>query len=144
MRIVKYRIMLLNQLKYCIKINKSLPSIPMDDELQAIRAARLAQLQNGAAQQNTQQRPADLAPVLARLLEPSARERLSRVRIVRPERADQVEQYIMRLHQMGGLTQKLSEKDVVQILDGISRDKTGPKIVYNRKLNADLDLDDED
>lgn len=119
----------------------------MDDELQAIRAARLAELQkSGAAPLNASSPAADLAPVLARLLEPDARERLSRVRIVRPERAAQVEQYIVRLHQMGGLTLKLSEKDVVLILDGISRDQnqSGPKIVYNRKqTSVDLDLDDD-
>lgn len=135
----------------------------MDQDLEAIRAARLAELQGralgggqGRAQGQGQgqtlgqpQGPPDLLAVMARILEPSARERLSRVRIVRPERADQVEQYIVRLHQMGGITHKLTEKDIVQILDGISRDQqsNGPKITYNRKhsamdLDLDLDLDD--
>lgn len=132
----------------------------MDQDLEAIRAARLQELQGRAQGQalalapnlvggnSSAQGAPDLLAVMARILEPSARERLSRVRIVRPERADQVEQYIVRLHQMGGITHKLTEKDIVQILDGISRDQqsTGPKITYNRKhstLDLDLDLDDD-
>lgn len=123
----------------------------MDDaELNAIRAARLAELQKnaGTAGPSGGNTPAPSRAddakltILSRLLEPSARERLSRVRIVRPDRAEQVEQYIIKLYQMGSISQKLGEKDVVQILDGLSRDqKAGTKIIYNRK-NVEDDDDD--
>ncbi|ODV81210.1 DNA-binding TFAR19-related protein [Suhomyces tanzawaensis NRRL Y-17324] len=127
----------------------------MDDaELNAIRSARLAELQKNAGGSSS---PAGASPqaakadeaklsMLSRLLEPSARERLSRVRIVRPDRAEQVEKYIVQLYSMGQISSKLNEQDVVQILDGLSRDEkkqNTSKIVYNRKLTFEDDDDDD-
>lgn len=125
----------------------------MDEaELNAIRQARLRELQLNAEgltlalSQNAGAGAGDASAVLAQLLEPSARERLSRVRMVRPERAQQVEQYIVRLAQMGQLQRKLTEKDVVDIFDGVARDsqqKLGGQIVYSRKPANDDDDDDD-
>ncbi|RCK59131.1 Uncharacterized protein C23C4.09c [Candida viswanathii] len=130
----------------------------MDDaELNAIRQARLAELQKnsspspskgtGAAGANAQQLANDAmaATILGRVLETEARERLSRVKIVRPDRAQAVENYILKLYSMGQIRQKLTEKDVVQILDGISRDtqqKQQTKITFDRKNVVDDDDDD--
>ncbi|CAG87806.1 DEHA2E05896p [Debaryomyces hansenii CBS767] len=124
----------------------------MDDaELNAIRSARLSELQK-----NSGQAPADQGgdkkddmklSMLSQILETSARERLSRVRIVRPDRADAVEQYIIKLAATGNITRKLSENDIVEILDGISRDEkkqTQSKIVFDRRTtNIDSDEDDD-
>ncbi|CUM54098.1 unnamed protein product [Debaryomyces tyrocola] len=123
----------------------------MDDaELNAIRSARLSELQK-----NSGQAPADQGgdkkddmklSMLSQILETSARERLSRVRIVRPDRADAVEQYIIKLAATGSITRKLSENDIVEILDGISRDEkkqTQSKIVFDRRT-TNIDSDDDD
>lgn len=112
----------------------------MDDaELNAIRAARLQELQKSNSQ--PQEDPQKLT-VLSQVLEPSARERLSRVRIVRPDRAEQVEQYIVKLVQMGQITRKLGETDIVEILDSLSRDeKKQSKIVFDRRGEDDDDDD---
>lgn len=124
----------------------------MDDaELNAIRSARLSELQK-----NSGQAPADQGgdkkddmklSMLSQILETSARERLSRVRIVRPDRADAVEQHIIKLAATGNITRKLSENDIVEILDGISRDEkkqTQSKIVFDRRTtNIDSDEDDD-
>merc|ERR1712080_314720 len=84
--------------------------------------------------------------MLAQVLEPSARERLSRVRIVRPDRADAVEQYIVKLASTGAISRKLAELDVVDILDRLSRDekKTATKIVFDRKNTIDAEDDEDD
>lgn len=86
--------------------------------------------------------------ILNRILTNEARERLSRVKIVRPDRAQAVENYIIKLYSMGQIHQKLGEKDIVQILDGLSRDsqqKQQTKITFNRKnIAADDDEDDDD
>lgn len=118
----------------------------MDDtELNAIRAARLAEIQRNAGQgpaTSLQAQPGPATGVLSQVLEASARERLSRVRIVRPDRADAVEQYIVKLVQMGQVSRKLSEEDVVEILDGLSRDEkkqAQTKIVFNRREDDDDD-----
>lgn len=114
----------------------------MDDaELNAIRQARLQELQKntGQAQQLAPQLQA--GAVLAQVLEPSARERLSRVRIVRPDRADAVEQYLVKMIQSGAISRKLGEQDIVEILDGLARDekKLTLKIVFNRREESDDD-----
>lgn len=131
----------------------------MDDaELNAIRQARLAELQRNAAGGGSSTNPSsssggaqDLAQenmtitILNRVLTNEARERLSRVKIVRPDRAQAVENYIIKLYSMGQIHQKLGEKDIVQILDGLSRDsqqKQQTKITFNRKNIADDDEDD--
>lgn len=132
----------------------------MDDaELNAIRQARLAELQRNAAGGGSSTNPSssssggaqDLAQenmtitILNRVLTNEARERLSRVKIVRPDRAQAVENYIIKLYSMGQIHQKLGEKDIVQILDGLSRDsqqKQQTKITFNRKNIADEDDDD--
>lgn len=124
----------------------------MDEaELNAIRQARLKEMQQNAlgSVSGTGGSSAGDHQVLAQLLEPEARERLSRVRMVRPERAQQVEQYIVRLAQMGQIQRKLTEKNVVEILDGIARDSKSKgsgvgEIVYNRKATAADDDDDDD
>ncbi|CAK9437012.1 uncharacterized protein LODBEIA_P14830 [Lodderomyces beijingensis] len=122
----------------------------MDDaELRAIRQARMAELQKNAGGDSSgsgaaQQQSAAAAGILNQILETEARERLSRVRMVRPDRAEAVESYIIRLFSTGQINKKLSERDIVEMLDGISRDtqsKKQTKIVYDRKH---VDVDDED
>ncbi|KHC27964.1 programmed cell death protein 5 [Candida albicans P76055] len=135
----------------------------MDDaELNAIRQARLAELQRNAAGGGSSTNPSSSSSggaqdsaqenmtitILNRILTNEARERLSRVKIVRPDRAQAVENYIIKLYSMGQIHQKLGEKDIVQILDGLSRDsqqKQQTKITFNRKnIAADDDEDDDD
>ena len=123
----------------------------MDDaELNAIRSARLSELQKNSGQapgdQGNDKKDDMKLSMLSQILETSARERLSRVRIVRPDRADAVEQYIIKLAAMGNITRKLSEKDIVEILDGISRDEkkqTQSKIVFDRRTTS-IDSEDDD
>lgn len=111
----------------------------MDDaELNAIRQARLQELQK---QQGSGQD--EKGTVLAHVLETSARERLSRVRMVRPDKADAVEQYLVKMISMGGIGRKLGEKDIVDILDSLSRDEKKPgRIVFDRKGDEEDDFFD--
>ncbi|QRG37413.1 hypothetical protein FDK38_001787 [Candidozyma auris] len=118
----------------------------MDEaELNAIRQARLAELQKNSGQQSPPGQEEKIS-VLSQVLEPSARERLSRVRIVRPDRADAVEQYLVKMIQMGSIRRKLGEQDIVEILESLSRDEkktSASQIVFDRK-RADLDDEDDD
>ncbi|CCH43083.1 hypothetical protein BN7_2630 [Wickerhamomyces ciferrii] len=96
-----------------------------DSELNAIRAARLQELQKNAGQGSGGQEKASqhLSAALDQVLEPEARARLSRVNLVRPDRAKAVEQYIIRLAQSGQIRRKLDEESIVEILNGIARDQ---------------------
>lgn len=120
----------------------------MDEaELNAIRQARLAELQKqGAGGQAGNTSDDSRYSMLSQILEPSARERLSRVRIVRPDRAEAVEKYITKLAASGAITRKLAERDIVGILDNLSRDEkkhSQNKIVFERK-NNNFDSDEEE
>ncbi|KAJ8146299.1 hypothetical protein OY671_000650 [Metschnikowia pulcherrima] len=115
----------------------------MDEtELNAIRAARMKELQNGQGSASPDPQQEQKFSMLSQVLEPSARERLSRVRMVRPERAEQVEQYLIKMISVGSITRKIGEKDIVEILESVSRgDQKQSKIVFERR-NEDEDEDD--
>lgn len=131
-----------------------------DSELQAIRAARLQEMQrnsqagghssngggsgagNGNGSDEAQASSANNAmqALMSRILEPEAKERLNRVRMVKPERVIGVENYLMRLYQSGGIRTKITEQDIVEILNKIGQDErrsTNTKIVFDRREYKD-------
>ncbi|SCU92085.1 LAFA_0F07910g1_1 [Lachancea sp. 'fantastica'] len=110
----------------------------MDPELQAIREARLQELKRhsggSGGDSNPDQRPAGDA--VAALLQPQALERLSRVSLVRPDRVRAVEAYLQQLAARGQITRKVSEQEIVEILNGVARDenrKNSTKIIFDRR-----------
>lgn len=127
----------------------------MDSELQAIREARLAQLKNqstlsggnGSSRNinnthgnNNVNQVSGVSSTLTPFLEQQALERLSRVFLVRPERVAAVEQYLQRIISSGQLRHKINENEIVQILNGISKQEnsqTDSKIIFERKDNTD-------
>lgn len=125
----------------------------MDAELQALREARLAELKRGTSDSNggsnggaPQER---IGSSISRFLEPEALERLSRVSLVRPDRAQAVENYLKQLVSTGQLRNKVSEKDIVQILDGVAREqnkKNETKIIFDRRetVEDDVELENDD
>ncbi|SCV01281.1 LAME_0G15192g1_1 [Lachancea meyersii CBS 8951] len=109
----------------------------MDPELQAIREARLQELKRHSGSLNESapdQKPAGDA--VASLLQPQALERLSRVSLVRPDRVRAVEAYLQQLATRGQITRKISEQEIVEILNGVARDenrKNSTKIIFDRR-----------
>lgn len=69
------------------------------------QAARDAAAQNAAVERLLQQ-----------ILEPEARERLTRIRMSRPDFAAQVTQQLVSLAQSGRLARRLSDDDLKQVL----------------------------
>ncbi|KAG8932920.1 hypothetical protein FRC03_000056 [Tulasnella sp. 419] len=130
-----------------------------DPELAAIRAARLAQLQKAQAssgrgrndddddedsasqRQQEEQMRRDL---LATVLDTSARERLSRIALVRPALSTQIESILLRMAQTGQLKGRVTEQQLIGLLEQAeeAQAKSAPKktIVYQRRK----DLDDDD
>lgn len=134
-----------------------------DDELAAIRARRLAEMQMGAAgrgaapmglpgmgagpdmaQKAQQQQQAEEArqSILAQILTPEARERLARVALVRESQARQVEDVVIRAARAGQLTDRVDERRVIQILEQLSEQQHSTKITINRRGRLDDDDDD--
>ncbi|BFZ58691.1 hypothetical protein PYCC9005_005756 [Savitreella phatthalungensis] len=113
------------------------------DELQRIRAARLAELQaqhggggpgggsggrgaaaggaNGAggADQREQEATARHA-MLSQVLDASARDRLRRIAIVKPDRARAIEDMVLGMARRGQIRQRVTEQELVGLLSDIA------------------------
>lgn len=131
-----------------------------DSELQAIRAARLQEMQRNAqggrgsangggegdgsgANSGADKANAITESILSQILEPEAKERLNRVRMVKPERVLSVENYLVRLFQSGGIRSKVGGEDIVDILDKIAKEerKTNTtRIKFERREYADANV----
>ena len=99
------------------------------DDLEALRQRRLAELQARQAQQAGAQQDAQAAAaqkadeedaaverILQKILEPEARERLTRIRMSRPELADAVAKQLVTLAQAGRLGRRLTDEDLRALL----------------------------
>lgn len=101
------------------------------DDLETARQRRLAQMQAQAnqnqaanqqaaaqAQADAQRQAAAMENALAQILEPEARQRLTLIRMSRPELADGVARQLIQLAQQGRIQRMLSDADLKQILAG--------------------------
>lgn len=105
------------------------------------------QNQNSSAEEESKRKVAEdemRRDMMATILDSAARERLSRIALVSPERSQQVESIIMRMAQSGQLRGRVSEQQLIDLLDQMedARSKTTAKttIVYQRRR----DFDDDD
>lgn len=99
-----------------------------DDELEEIRRRKMQELQRSAGDEQMaeeQRRSAELEKarrqqILRQILSPEARERLGRVRMVKPELADNVENQLIQLASMGRVNRVIGDQDVKDILDKLT------------------------
>ncbi|MFP3300283.1 MAG: DNA-binding protein [Thermoplasmatales archaeon] len=100
-----------------------------DRELEEIRKRRLQELQRQALerqameeQQEAERKAAEKErlEILRKLLTPEALQRLSNVRLVRPELAENVENQIIYLAQSGRLTRQITDAEVKALLAKLS------------------------
>ncbi|AWP01652.1 putative programmed cell death protein 5 [Scophthalmus maximus] len=121
-----------------------------DDELEAIRRQRMAELQakHGEASNNQQgeeakQKETDMRnSILAQVLDQSARARLSNLALVKPEKANAVENYLIQMARFGKLGGKISEAGLIEILEKVSQ-QTEKKMTVKTMMtitNFKLDL----
>uniref|UniRef100_A0A674PN62 Programmed cell death protein 5 n=1 Tax=Takifugu rubripes TaxID=31033 RepID=A0A674PN62_TAKRU len=99
-----------------------------DEELEAIRRQRMAELQakHGDASNNQQeeakQREQEMRnSILAQVLDQSARARLNNLALVKPEKAKAVENYLIQMARLGQLGGKISESGLIEILEKVSQ-----------------------
>ncbi|XP_048887329.1 programmed cell death protein 5 isoform X1 [Brienomyrus brachyistius] len=132
-----------------------------DEELEAIRRQRMAELQakhgvawdrpdsesaNGQGQEEAKQRENDMRnTILAQVLDQSARARLSNLALVKPEKAKAVENYLIQMARFGQLGGKISESGLIEILEKVSQQTEKKTTVkFNRRRVMDSDEEDED
>ncbi|KAG0170515.1 hypothetical protein DFQ28_001977 [Apophysomyces sp. BC1034] len=120
-----------------------------DDELQAIRQKRLAELQaKGQPQSGFSGAPpmaGGSAPSKEDDDKKSARERLARIQMVKADKARAVEDLLIRMAQSNQLRNQVTEKQLVDLLGQINQQEPSAsqtRIVYNRR-RFDDDSDDE-
>ncbi|MHA1952901.1 MAG: DNA-binding protein [Candidatus Heimdallarchaeaceae archaeon] len=100
-----------------------------DEELEAIRQRKLAQIQDQEAARAQEEQRAELdaqkQAILRQILNEEARQRLANVRLVRPQLAEAVELRLIQLAQQGAIKEKLNDnqlKDVLRKIQGQKRD----------------------
>ncbi|KAF4426419.1 hypotheticall protein [Colletotrichum fructicola] len=130
-----------------------------DSELDQIRKARLEQLkaQAGAgggsggggggsqqkqAEQRQQQEAEARQQILNQILHPEAADRLGRIRLVKEQRAQDVENRLIMLAQSGQLRSKVTEAQLKELLAAVAENKEEEKIVVSRRKGWDDDDDD--
>lgn len=113
------------------------------DDLEALRKKRLQELQeqqaaaqgqdpraDAAAQQAAQQEAA-MESLLQQILEPEARERLTRIRMSRPDLADSVTRQLVAAAQQGHIRKRMTDTELRAILARLQ--PSGRDITITRK-----------
>lgn len=105
-----------------------------DEELDAIRRRKMAAMQQRASDgqqrqlEQEQQVEAQKQALLKQILSPEARQRLTNLKMVKPEFIDQLELQIIQLAQMGKIPIPLSDAQLKQILIQLQSRKRETKI----------------
>lgn len=125
-----------------------------DDELNAIRAQRLAELQkqqNAPSHkdkddvENAQSRETEMRnSILSQVLSQTARARLNTIATAKPEKAKMVENMLMNMARMGQIQGKLDEEELIGVLERVSEQTQRKTTVKFDRRRAALDDDDGD
>ncbi len=80
--------------------------------------------------------------ILNQILQPEAADRLGRIRLVKEERAAEIENRLIALAQSGQLRAKVTEEQLKELLNAVAEKKEEEKIVVSRRKAWDDDDDD--
>ncbi|KXS18108.1 DNA-binding TFAR19-related protein [Gonapodya prolifera JEL478] len=81
--------------------------------------------------------------MLTQILDPQARERLGRLSLTKPDVARSVEDLLLNMARSGRIQAKLTEKELIGLLEQVSAGKKETKIVYTRRRRDSDDDEDE-
>ncbi|KAF3832576.1 hypothetical protein F7725_026241 [Dissostichus mawsoni] len=83
--------------------------------------------------------------ILAQVLDQSARARLNNLALVKPDKANAVENYLIQMARFGKLGGKISESGLIEILEKVCQ-QTEKKmtVTFNRRRVMDSDDEDDD
>uniref|UniRef100_A0A093VSB2 Programmed cell death protein 5 n=1 Tax=Talaromyces marneffei PM1 TaxID=1077442 RepID=A0A093VSB2_TALMA len=118
-----------------------------DAELEEIRRARLAQLQQRGGGRGAAPSADRRATILNQILDPAAADRLGRIRLVKESRATDIENRLIMLAQTGQLRQKVTEDQLKDLLNAVAensrKEEEEQKVVFSRRKGG-WDDDDDD
>ncbi|HDN74073.1 DNA-binding protein [Archaeoglobales archaeon] len=107
------------------------------DELEEIRRRKLMEIQQRQRELEEIQRQEELKrqyelqkrAILRTILEPDAKERLSRLKLAHPEIAEAVENQLVYLAQSGKIQAKITDKMLIEILKRVQPRKRETRII---------------
>jgi len=104
-----------------------------DDELEELRRRKLSALQRQASEEQRQgqvqqELEAQKQALLRSILSPEARQRLTNLRMVKPEFTEQLELQLIQLAQQGKLPIPLADKQLKEILTQLQTRRRETKI----------------
>uniref|UniRef100_A0A0P4WID8 Programmed cell death protein 5 n=1 Tax=Scylla olivacea TaxID=85551 RepID=A0A0P4WID8_SCYOL len=119
-----------------------------DKELADLRAQRMKELQGMQQQQQKQeemqqQQQQAINSVLNQVLDQQARARLNTISIAKPERGRQLESVILQMATTGQLAGRLSEADLVALVERINAQTQKTTSVKFDRRRAAFDDDDD-
>lgn len=124
-----------------------------DSELEAIRARRMAEIQQqmgGQDGQNEQKKMEQAQKeqemkhsMLAQLLDQSARARLNSIALVKPEKAKMIENMLIQMARQGQIGGKINEDSLKGLLEKVNvQTSHSSKVKFKRRYAMDSDDDD--
>ncbi|KAH3771761.1 programmed cell death protein 5-like [Dreissena polymorpha] len=124
-----------------------------DDDLEAIRAKRMAELQGqmggpgGGSNQEQEQRQKQMEEmkhgILSQVLDQSARTRLNTIAVAKPDKAKMVESMLIQMAQSGQIQGKLNETQLKGLLERVSERTQKTTTVKFDRRRAALDSDSD-
>lgn len=125
-----------------------------DDDLEQIRARRMAQLQNQYSsggqgpskeqQEEMRKKQEDMKnSILVQVLDQPARSRLNTIALTKPEKAAMIEKMLIQMAQSGQIQGKLGEEQLKSLLERVSEKTSKTTTVKFDRRRAAMDSDED-
>merc|ERR1712242_16604 len=117
----------------------------MDPELEALRRARMQQMQGGGEQaaQKQAQMEEMTNNMLGQILDQSARARLNNIAMVDANKAKKVEAMLITMARQGQISSKMNERALAELLKKVPSEKKS-EVKFERRRIMDSDDSDSD